>query len=474
MIIECERGVAHELFEHFSFYVPGYKFMPAYKSRFWDGKIRLFNLNNRRIYKGLINDVKKFAEDMNYSIDIDPELLKINKFDESDCNEFIKQIKPKHEPRDYQASGFIHAVKNNRCLLLSPTGSGKSLMIYLLTRYYETKKLIIVPTVSLVHQLAKDFEDYNQGPFKVLKITGKTDKIWKTQIDDTVVITTWQSIFKEPKSFFDQFGVVIGDEAHLFKAKSLTSILEKMVDVKYRFGFTGTLDDSTTNRLVLEGLFGPVKSLVKTKELMDKKELADLNIKILLMKYSSQTKKDNAKLKYQQEMDFIVANKKRNNFIRELAISCKGNTLVLFQYVEKHGKILHDLINKKVHADRKVFFVFGGTDGETRESVREITENETDAIIIASFGTFSTGINIKALHNIIFASPTKSKIRNLQSIGRGLRTSENKNKCNLFDIGDDLTHKKHVNYTLKHLYERVKMYNQEGFKYKIIKIDLEN
>jgi len=472
--VDCERSTAQELYEHFSFYVPGYKYMPAYKSRMWDGKIRLYNLNTLRIYKGLIGEVKKFAANMDYTIEVEDKLDSSNEFSVFECGQFVQSIKVKHTPRDYQINGFVHAVQNNRCLLLSPTGSGKSLMIYLLTRFYPHKKLIIVPTISLVHQLAKDFEDYNQGPFEVLKITGDTDKSWKNKIDSNIVITTWQSVYKQPRAFYDQFGVVIGDEAHLFKAKSLTSILEKMVDIKYRFGFTGTLDGSQTHQLVLEGLFGPVKSLIKTKDLMESNQLADLKIRILVLKYSEQTCKDNSKLKYQQEMDFIVSNEKRNKFIQNLTLSLNGNTLVLFQYVEKHGRVLYDLINNKVSKDRKVFFVFGGTDGETRESVREITEKETNAIIIASYGTFSTGINNRALHNIIFASPSKSKIRNLQSIGRGLRTSENKDQCTLFDIGDNLQHKKHINYTLKHLYERVKIYNQEKFEYKIHTIDLES
>ena len=206
---------------------------------------------------------------------------------------------------------------------------------------------------------------------------------------------------------------------------------------------------------------------------MKSNQLADLKIKILVLKYSQDVCKLTSKFKYKDEMDFIVGNSKRNKFIQNLALSLEGNTLVLFQYVEKHGKILYDLINNKISKDRKLFFVFGGTDGETRESVREITEKETNAIIIASYGTFSTGINIRALHNIIFASPSKSKIRNLQSIGRGLRTTEDKEQCTLFDIGDDLQYKKRVNYTLKHLYERVKIYNQEKFEYKLYPIDLE-
>ena len=172
-------------------------------------------------------------------------------------------------------------------------------------------------------------------------------------------------------------------------------------------------------------------------------------------------------------MDFIVRNEKRNKFINNLVQSLDGNTLVLFQYVEKHGKDLYAMINNTMSKGRKVFFVFGGTDAETRESIRAITEKEDNAVIIASYGTFSTGINIKKLHNVIFASPSKSRIRNLQSIGRGLRKSESKDQCTLYDIADNLQYKKRVNYTLKHLYERVKIYSEEQFDYKIYKIELE-
>ena len=161
----------------------------------------------------------------------------------------------------------------------------------------------------------------------------------------------------------------------------------------------------------------------------------------------------------------------RNKFIRNLAIDQKGNTLILFQYVDKHGKTLYDMIVDKA-SDRKVFFVHGGTDTQQREEVRRITENQQDAIIVASFGTFSTGINIRNLHNIIFASPSKSRIRNLQSIGRGLRVGENKTSCKLYDIGDDLTWKTRKNYTLLHMVERIKLYADEEFDYSLIKVDI--
>jgi superfamily II DNA or RNA helicase len=171
-------------------------------------------------------------------------------------------------------------------------------------------------------------------------------------------------------------------------------------------------------------------------------------------------------------MDWLVTHPKRNNVIKNLATTQKGNTLVLFQFVEKHGQVLYDLINNKVGDTRQVFFVHGGTDTQQREAIRDITEKEKDAIIIASYGTFSTGINIRNLHNVIFASPSKSRIRNLQSIGRGLRKGTDKTMCRLFDIGDDLTWKSRKNYTLSHMVERIKIYNEEGFNYKLVRINL--
>lgn len=465
-----DRGTIKELNEFFSFFAPNYRFMPAYKNKVWNGKIYLFNLNNQLLYVGLLPYIKKFCEERDYDLEFDEGLEELQEFSFNEAIEFGKTLGLPHEPRKYQLEALTHSVRHNRSMILSPTGSGKSLIIYMLARFYGVKALIIVPTVSLVRQMYTDFRDYGYNEECKL-ITAGVDK---ENIEEDVTITTWQSIYKMPAKWFDQFDLVIGDEAHLFKAKSLTTIMTKLSKCKYRFGFTGTLDGTETHRLVLEGLFGEVKSFVNTKQLIDSDTLANLVIKILVLKYSEQTAKDHKNDKFQDEIDFIVRNEKRNNFIKNLALSLEGNTLILFQYVEKHGKVLHDLIKQHINKDRKLFFVFGGTDGETRESVRAITEKENNAIIIASFGTFSTGINIRNLHNIVFASPSKSRIRNLQSIGRGLRKSDSKTTCTLYDIADDLQHNKHVNYTLKHLYERVKIYNEEQFDYKLYKIKLEN
>jgi superfamily II DNA or RNA helicase len=204
---------------------------------------------------------------------------------------------------------------------------------------------------------------------------------------------------------------------------------------------------------------------------MNKQQLADLKVFGIILQYSDEIKKANKEHVYRDEIDWIVQHEPRNRFIRNLALKQVGNTLVLFQFVEKHGKILYDLIQNK-DSSRKVFFVYGGTDTEQREQIRHITEGEADAIIVASYGTFATGINIRNLHNIIFASPSKSRVRNLQSIGRGLRTSSTKTSCNLYDIGDDLTWKTRKNYTLLHMIERIKIYNDEQFDYKLVKVTL--
>lgn len=465
--VRCDEGVSYELREHFTFHVPGYQFTPQYKARLWDGKIRLYNVQNNQIYRGLVPYIVKFCEERQYDWEYDNEV-----YDEElsleEAKAFIQKLNLPIEPRDYQIEAFVHAIRSRRSLLLSPTASGKSLIIYMIMRFIGKRTLIIVPTISLVSQLASDFKDYGFDSDKLVhKIFGGQEK----DSNKPIIISTWQSIYKMPKKFFDEFDVVIGDEAHLFKSKEISNLMTKMTNAKYRIGTTGTLDGTKTHKLVLEGLFGAVRKVITTKELMDNKVVADFNIKCLLLKHPDSICQAAKNFTYQQEIEYLVLNESRNKFISNLALSLEGNTLVLYQYVDKHGKLLYDIINSRM-SDRKCFFVYGKTDVEVREETRRIVETENDAIIIASYGTFSTGINIRNLHNIIFASPSKSRIRNLQSIGRGLRKSETKESATLYDIADDLRHKKRENYTLKHFAERIKIYSEEKFTFKVYKIEL--
>jgi len=372
-----------------------------------------------------------------------------------------------HSPRKYQIEGVYDALKHNRKLLISPTASGKSLMIYSLVRYYVDKGqkiLLVVPTTSLVEQMYKDFLDYGWDADSYChRIYSGKEK----SNDASVTITTWQSVYKLERSFFEEYNVIIGDEAHLFKSKSLIQIMTKLHHAKYRFGFTGTLDGTQTHKWVLEGLFGPSYKVTRTDELMRQGHLSQLDIQCLVLKHSPQKFET-----YEDEIQYLISHDQRNNFIKNLSLDLKGNTLVLFQRVESHGAVLYEKINNNKGDDRKVFFIHGGVDTEERELVREITERENNAIIVASYGTFSTGINIKNLHNVIFASPSKSRVRNLQSIGRVLRKGKNKVKATLYDISDDCSTKTRRNYTLNHFIERIKIYNEEKFNYDIITIQL--
>jgi superfamily II DNA or RNA helicase len=471
--IEADADIRRELSEHFTFEVPGFKFMPQFRNRVWDGKIRLFSYATGQIYAGLYPYIKKWCDENNVQV-VDGTKIQDTKVDLNKVDDFIKALKIPLEVRDYQREAFIHATEKNRCLLLSPTASGKSLIVYLLVRFnllrIKNKILIIVPTTSLVEQLYKDFKDYGWNSDKnVHRIYQGHDK----ETNKRVIISTWQSIYNQPKKFFKDFDMIIGDEAHLFKAVSLSKIMTKLEQCKYRVGLTGTLDGSKTHKLVLEGLFGVVNKVVSTSELQEKKQLAALKIIALILQHDK-TARDFLKDKtYQEEMDYLVSNTKRNKYIRNLCLSLQGNSLCLFQYVEKHGEILKDLIEEKAQ-DRKVFFVHGGVEADERENIRAITEKSDNAIIIASYGTFSTGINIRNLHNIVFASPSKSRIRNLQSIGRGLRLKDNKSDATLYDIADDISYNEKENYTLAHFRERINIYNSEQFDYEIHNVELNN
>lgn len=477
-----DSGIEQELSEFFQFRVEGYKFMPAYRAGAFDGFIRLYDLRRKTLYVGLLNYVLEFAKRNDYEVKFINDVVSITDISIEDIKLYCAKLDlhGRGEPidiRDYQIDAIHKAIHDQRTLLLSPTASGKSLIIYSVMRHHldqGRKCIIVVPTVSLVEQLHKDFEDYSSANgWKTSKHCQKLYSGFSKDFERDVLLTTWQSIYKQPTNWFKQFDVIFGDEAHLFKAKSLTSVMEKMANVQYRIGTTGTLDNAKVNRLVLEGMFGPVYKVITTKQLMDSGNVANLKIKCLIMKYDAITRKIRNKNSYQDEMDFIVSHDKRNKFIRNLAVSCEGNTLVLFQYVQKHGVPLYEMIKAKVHDKRKVFFVYGGTEVEARESARELTQSETDAIIVASFGVFSTGINIPSIENVIFASPSKSKIRNLQSIGRGLRLSAGKTHCNLFDIADDMSHKSWKNHTLRHLKDRVQIYAEEKFDFKLIEVDIE-
>ena len=449
MKISCDDSVAKDLHDYFSFKVPNAKFMPSYRNRHWDGKVYLFSIKTHKIYIGLLPYIAEFCEERKYTMEVDNVVQK-NEMGEDEILEFVESLHLPFEPRDYQLESFKKSIEYGRKLLVSPTASGKSLIIYMLARYYNKKTVIIVPTTSLVEQMAKDFKEYGYDE-KICKIYSGQEVF-----DAPVTITTWQSLSKAPLDVLQKFEVVVGDEAHLFKANVLKGILEKMRSTAIRFGTTGTLDGTEVHRLQLEGLFGPASKVVTSSELMEEGTIANIDIDVIILEHEKISK-----MKYQDEMEYLVTNQKRNDFICNLVYSLKGNTLCLFQFVEKHGFLLHHMMKERVE---NLHYVYGGTDTKDRETIRGMVEKQDDAVILASYGTFSTGVNIKKIDNIIFASPSKSRIRNLQSIGRGLRKGNGKESLRLFDIADDLWGD---NYTLRHLKDRINIYNEENFPYNI-------
>lgn len=482
--VNVDRGIGWELREQFSFFVPGYEWMPAYRNKVWDGKIRLYDYTKGTIPVGLYPRLQAYCTKMGYALELEKSDFGLP-FEREPINvkeiwDFFKglnlQVNGKPiEIRDYQFNAICKAIETKRILLLSPTGSGKSLIIYCLLRWWQARRddkfLVIVPTTSLVEQMYSDFKDYSsQDP--TWNVENECHKIYsgkeKTNVHEKIFISTWQSIYKLPKTWFNQFGTIFGDEAHLFTAKSLNASMDKAENAENRVGTTGTLDGTKTHQMVLEGVFGPVTRVTTTKKLQDSDTLAQLDIKVLKLIYPEELRKSFGKVKYQSEVDWVVRNEARNKFIRNLAIDLDGNTLIMFQFVDKHGKILYDMIKDK--ADHRVFFVAGETDKYDREAIRKIVETQKKSTIVASLGVFSTGVNIRNIHNLIFASPSKSQIKVLQSIGRGLRKSDNGQDTTLLDIVDDLSWGARKNYCLKHGEERMKIYQEEQFDFKVHKV----
>jgi len=471
--LHCEPHILYELAPYFEFEVPEAKFMKSSRYKHWDGKVRMLSTHTGELYIGLLDKLIEKIKICDFSYEFEDSKFYGLPYDENEMiseagvETYIKRIlNPSFEVREYQIEAVYQALRHNRKLLVSPTSSGKTIISYCITRYYVEqglRVLIICPTTSLIEQGYKDFMNYGWDEnIPIHRVYGGRAK----DTNDSVMISTYQSISDMSKSYFEQFDVVIVDEAHTAKSASICGILHKMCDVKYRFGMTGTTQPEKVHIWTLEGLFGPVYKVIRTDELMHKGTIAKLQINILILEHGKKSFET-----YEDEVQYIITHEKRNQFIKNLTLDLTGNTLILFSRVETHGQILFDLINSSVINDeRKVFFVHGGVDTEHREHIREITETQNNAIIVASYGVFSTGISIKNLNNLIFASPFKSKIRNLQSIGRVLRKSDTKNKAILYDIADDMSNQNRKNYTLNHLIERVKIYNEENFNYQIHKI----
>lgn len=458
--IDCEYEIACEISEYFSFFSVGYQFSPSFKKKQWDGQIRLFDKKRRKLYSGLLYRVLQFASSSKYTVEIDPILTCIPNV----YTNKLEDIPKPFDPKPHQLSALDEALRCYRKLIVSPTSSGKSFLIYLLIRIINKKTLIVVPQIDLVVQMKNDLVSYGMPEKDVHMIYSGQEKDFNNQF----CVSTYQSLVKMHSSWFNQFGVVIVDEAHMSKSASIQTILKSCKTVKHRYGFTGTLNKSKTHQLILEGLFSEPFIATTTKKLIDAGDAAKLNIKCVVLKYPEKAAKALKKLTYQEEIKFLMMCKMRNNFICQLALKLKGNTLILFRYVDSHGKLLHSLL-KKLNPERKVYYISGEVDIADRKDIRDILEVDENSIIVASIGTFSVGVNIKNLENVIFSSPMKDWIKVRQSIGRVLRIGRS-DSATLYDIVDDFCYLKHQNYVYQHYIERLQIYLSDRFEYSVFEI----
>lgn len=468
--IDAEPSILQELREYFTFRVPGAEFHPSVRNHIWDGKIRLLDTRKKTLYSGLKDEVLKVAKEMGYTSQYTPKFERPI-FTEDQILKKAKEVGLTLDIRPYQITAILNALNSGRQLMLSPTASGKSMIIYMICRMLERKTLIIVPTTALVEQMTSDFADYGyDSDANVHKIYYGKDR----QTDKIITVTTWQTLAKQPEEYFKQFDVVIGDESHLFSAKSLIKIMEALTNTWYRIGATGSLDGTKTHEMVIQGLFGPISRVATTRELMDKGYLAELDIKCLVLTHSQEDAKKVRPMTYQEEIEFLFTMPKRNDFIVDLVSQMKGNVLVLCQYVDKHAIPLHDLMREKIPKHRNVYLIVGKVDPEEREKIRKILETETDAVLVASIKSFATGSNVKNLRHVVFTAPTKSMVTTLQSIGRAIRKSPTKTKATLHDIADNLTYKSRKNFAQEHFLKRLQIYSVEKFPYKIFNIGLDD
>lgn len=462
-----EESIEREIIDAFSFKVD--YFIPK---QYWDFYMRrgmkkcLYNKMYKTFYIGLLPFLVKFLQEKDYEYHIEGNFTNANSFSEAEALEFIKTLPLPFEVRDYQLKYFIKAIRTQRMICLSPTSSGKSLLIYLIVKYLNKRSLIIIPSTTLILQLKRDFISFGCSEEDIHTIFGGETQ----ETNAKFVISTWQGLqYSTKKEWFDQFEVVIGDEVHHFSSDKTVKIMT-MIDAPIRIGMTGSMKGKKLSDYQVQGLFGPLTQYISTKELIEKKFVSDLLIKAVVLHHvTGLAWKGVWSPDYEIERDNLLSNKKRNDFLVNLALSQKGNTFVMFERIE-HGKILYEKIKKK--ATCPVYFVSGAMKVEDRDNIIQTLSQLTESISVVS-RVFATGVSIPSLNNIIFTHPSKSRVKVLQSIGRSLRLHKNKIRAIVIDVVDNLIENPKIkNTTYIHFLERMKIYKKEGFEVKKYDVNL--
>ena len=492
--VNTSTSILLELASIFEYKIENAAYNPLVKRRLWNGMVTLVNRQTGMCLSGLTQRIKKYCDNSGYTITFDNELY----YDNISKIEFDNHIKSLNIPekyviRDYQYDAALKSIKSRRRLLLSPVNSGKTLISYLITSWYEKqglKTLYIVPTIGLINQFVEDMRSFGYKG-TISTSTNGLDK--SNDIQSMYTICTWQALnsgkskfknksnpTKMPSEWYSQFGVVVGDEAHQHAANAVKQCIESLVNCKYRFGMTGSLSDKPLIDMTIEGLFGPQYKTTTTKEMIYNKYSSKLKIKCIILKYDDNiskkihdkyySKEDLVK-KYHDEIQFLINCKERNSFISNLSKSLKGNKIIFFKNRE-HGIKIKELLDD---SKDPVYFIDGTIENEIRDEIRsKLKIEDKNSTLISSIGTTATGISISTLEHMIAAAPSKSRIKVVQSIGRMLRTDKIKEKegAVLYDIVDNISYQGKENYTLDHFRERIKIYKQEKYDYKIYNVSI--
>lgn len=455
--------IMNSLYNFFNVFAEGYRFMPKYKAGVWDGKIP-FLKRNGTFPLGLARHVYRFCQQDGLEIIVDPQITNKNEIDEDHFNTIIdKWMTEEINPRDYQLEGSIKACIYQRGILEHATSAGKSLTMSIICMYNiitdNCKKiLVLVPSLGLVEQLSNDFIEYGVPPDWIGKFSGL-----EKNTEEKIIISTWQSMHKQGE-LIKEFEGIIGDECHSQKANVVRSIAERAVNCKLRIGCTGSMPDEKSNKWLIEGTFGPVLHQVTAKFLIDHEYAADIRVRVPFIIYPDEIKEKLKGIPYDMEKKWLEECPARNKLIKKLTekhVEKGHNILILADHLD-HIDTIEALINEIPGA--KVYKVTGEVDAREREKLRKFTNENEKVVLVASYGVFSTGISIKRLHAITFASAGKSKIKTMQSIGRGMRLHKDKDHVVLYDIGDDLK------YSKKHLLHRVTIYEKSQFNFDMFEV----
>ena len=469
--LHCDESMNHKIYCLFSAFQPGYKFSPRFKHKIWDGKIHCYSPITQLLPIGLVDNLLNWCKKNNYTY----KLFGLDDFKDTisyeDVKEYVNSQITKFDARDYQLNAIYRALTNKRGVLLSCTGSGKSLMIYGILKYLIARKnkrhlLLIVPNVSLVEQMYSDFIDYGWENIEndVEKLYSGMDPTFRTP----VLISTWQSLESQDKDFFAEYQGIIVDECQGSKSSVLARIVKQCVGADYKIGTTGTLPTELADQLVINGVLGNNIFELKSKTLIDLGYLTKIVVASIFVKYTDEFIKANRDRTYQEEVKIVEEKPERNKSLNFVIDHSKptDNILILVNHKD-HLKSVKEYLNL-AYPERKVSIIMGEVKAKERESIRTGMEYEDGTLLVCTYQTMSAGVNIPKLHAVMLYANSKSRIKVLQSIGRGLRKHVSKNKVIIYDIIDDLSYKTrtgkaHKNYCMQHYDERLSYYKEQEF-----------